>query len=177
MSSLAPRTGKSCTKCCEWKPLDGFYRRAASPDGLQHKCKQCDNADRKTHEIKRPDLAAARYARYRSSEKASRRGWYMRNRELVIRRAAQHKKSNPDRYRELARAYYRRNRDDFPARVAMRRARKKRASPTWANQDAIKSVYAEAIRRTKETGVKHHVDTIPRTTDIGRRCLNGRRRT
>lgn len=34
------------------------------------------------------------------------------------------------------------------------------ASPSWRDQDKIRAIYAEAERKTKETGVEHHVDHI-----------------
>ena len=100
--------------------------------------------------------------RYRGTERAQaiRRAWYEKNRTRLIQKATRHKKRNVEHSRALARAYYSRNKEDFPARTAFRRARKKAATPCWADQLAIKAIYAEAIRLTKETGVKHHVDHI-----------------
>lgn len=47
------------------------------------------------------------------------------------------------------------------AEKAMRRlARKRMATPAWANNGAILAFYAEAARLTAETGVEHHVDHI-----------------
>lgn len=37
---------------------------------------------------------------------------------------------------------------------------KLRATPVWADQSKIEAVYAEAIRLTNETGIKHDVDHI-----------------
>lgn len=34
------------------------------------------------------------------------------------------------------------------------------ASPAWRDRKAIKAIYAEAKRKTKETGIVHHVDHI-----------------
>lgn len=46
--------------------------------------------------------------------------------------------------------------------AAKRRVAKLKRTPPWANQDAIKAIYAEALRLTRETGIEHHVDhTIP----------------
>lgn len=33
-------------------------------------------------------------------------------------------------------------------------------TPPWANKKAIAAIYAEARRRTRETGVEHHVDHV-----------------
>jgi hypothetical protein len=42
--------------------------------------------------------------------------------------------------------------------VAKRRAAKLRRTPPWADMEAIKAVYEEARRLTRETGIDHHVD-------------------
>jgi len=39
-----------------------------------------------------------------------------------------------------------------------RRSAKIRRTPSWANFEAIRAVYAEAHRLTIETGIEHHVD-------------------
>lgn len=39
-----------------------------------------------------------------------------------------------------------------------RRAAKLQRTPAWADLDAIRAVYLEAQRRTRETGIQHHVD-------------------
>lgn len=44
--------------------------------------------------------------------------------------------------------------------VMRRHAAKLRATPAWADVDAIKAVYAAARRLTEETGIEHHVDHI-----------------
>lgn len=44
--------------------------------------------------------------------------------------------------------------------VAGRRHVQRERVPPWADTAAIRSVYAEAARRTKETGIAHHVDHI-----------------
>jgi len=41
---------------------------------------------------------------------------------------------------------------------AKRRAAEKQAMPSWADKKAIRAVYAEAERLTRETGIPHHVD-------------------
>ena len=41
-----------------------------------------------------------------------------------------------------------------------RRACKMQRTPAWADHAAIASVYAEAARLTRKTGIQHHVDHI-----------------
>jgi hypothetical protein len=42
--------------------------------------------------------------------------------------------------------------------AAKRRAAERSQTPAWADQEAIRAIYAEALRLTDETGVVHHVD-------------------
>lgn len=42
--------------------------------------------------------------------------------------------------------------------AAKRRTVKLQRAMAWADTDAIKAIYAEAHRRTRETGIPHHVD-------------------
>ncbi len=46
------------------------------------------------------------------------------------------------------------------AYVIARQTRIKKATPIWADKDAIKQFYIEAQRLTKETGIKHEVDHV-----------------
>jgi 5-methylcytosine-specific restriction endonuclease McrA len=48
----------------------------------------------------------------------------------------------------------------YAAREAARKAQKIRATPPWADMDAIRAIYEECSRITAETGVEHHVDHI-----------------
>lgn len=43
---------------------------------------------------------------------------------------------------------------------AQRRAKKLQAMPKWADTKAIRQIYAECQRITRETGIKHEVDHI-----------------
>lgn len=46
---------KRCLGCCQDLPLDRFYARAASKDGLQQRCKDCD------HEVTRANRLLLKY--------------------------------------------------------------------------------------------------------------------
>ncbi len=73
-----------------------------------------------------------------------------------IRSAEQLRFRKPERDREYRLKFP----EKFAARAAMRRARKLRATPPWADRKAIAAVYAECRRITLETGIEHHVDHI-----------------
>lgn len=86
--------------------------------------------------------------------------WKRENSEKVRENARQRRKQNPEREREIARRWRAKNGDKVRAKLSRRRARKKQATPPWADQRAIAAVYAEAVRLEKETGIPHHVDHI-----------------
>lgn len=46
------------------------------------------------------------------------------------------------------------------ASAAKRRSARRKQAPPWADLEAIKAIYAEALRLTNETGIPHHVDHI-----------------
>lgn len=67
------------------------------------------------------------------------------NREKRAAQTAEYRKANPGQNR---------------AAVARWRAAVLRATPAWADQDAITAVYVEAARLTDEQGRVYHVDHI-----------------
>jgi hypothetical protein len=88
---------------------------------------------------------------------------YQKNKEHYKNKAASWAEKNIDRRREIASAYASRNPEKLNAQARMRQTKKKMAMPKWITKDdidAIKEIYAEAHRLTKETGIKMHVDHI-----------------
>jgi hypothetical protein len=49
---------------------------------------------------------------------------------------------------------------NWVAYIIARQTRIKKATPVWADLDAIKQFYIEAQRLTKETGIQHEVDHV-----------------
>lgn len=144
---------KRCGTCQEHKPLDAFHASKRGRFGRCSKCKVCA-------------IAAAR-------------AWHAANKSSANRRSAEYRKQKPDYFRSYMAGYYDRHKDKIKqdvraretamgsamlpinAEKAMRRvARKRKATPAWANKAAIRSFYAEAARLTAETGVEHQVDHI-----------------
>ena len=101
------------------------------------------------------DKRAARRADYRKHTdryKQNAKELYDKNKEKRIDQTKQWKKNNKERYAIINRA-----------NVAKRNASKKRATPSWLTKehiDAIRAIYAEAVRLTVETGIPHEVDHI-----------------
>ncbi len=70
------------------------------------------------------------------------------------------REENLDRQKEMIKVWIKHN----PAKVrkyyTYYRARIKKATPSWADQDAIKSFYKQAQILTKETGTRYSVDHV-----------------
>ena len=92
--------------------------------------------------------------------RARRRAWYLVNKEKVKETQAKYY----DEHREKIRAYYlgwRKNNPGIAAALRMnRKALMLMAMPKWVNRENIARLYAEAARKSLETGVPHVVDHI-----------------
>ena len=104
---------------------------------------------------------------YRSSESGSAVRKAHRSREDVRAEATATKRkwraANPERHRKAQLDFYANNKEIVCIYAAKRRARKKKAMPSWLTEDQIqqiKEVYAEAKRLEEKTGIPHHVDHI-----------------
>ena len=119
----------------------------------------------------------AHRARYNSKERARAAVWRATHPEQVRARRQRHAEKHREeireksrvsrdkrrvRRRETDRAYYFTHREtcliSARAQTPIRRARVKQACPLWADMNAIRAIYAEAARLTRETGVAYEVD-------------------
>lgn len=62
-----------------------------------------------------------------------------------------------DRY---SKEYYAKNAEYYTEKTIRRRRKLDKATPPWADLDAIRKIYRYASRITKTTGIEHHVDHI-----------------
>lgn len=91
------------------------------------------------------------YLRNRGTEelkvarRAAAKRFYWKHREEILARRAAWLAANPHINRESVRRY-----------KAMRAGQ----SPKWADKKRIREIYAEAVRRSKATGIPHEVDHI-----------------
>ena len=76
---------KSCSKCGSSKPVDLFYKRSRSSDGLASWCKDC----------------------FRECNQ----GWYEKNKKKSSDRAREYRDRNKERLAEYSKKYYQENRD------------------------------------------------------------------
>lgn len=131
-ATVAPAipTHKTCTKCGETKPMVEYSPQKLGKHGRTAQCKACFRAYNKAN----AERKKARDKEWRDRNAVTWRGYTNRWRA-----------ENPD----IANA-----------QNAKRRARIIKACPPWVDLAAIRAVYAEAQRLTKETGIPHEVDHI-----------------
>lgn len=159
---------RACSKCGIEKPLDEFHVDKSASGGRSQRCKECakakarawnaSNKERKRltnrkWDAENPEKMRASVEKYRSKNhdryKAMERARSEKNSALAVERVKAWRAKNP----ELSAARRR-------AETATRRARIKRACPSWADLEKIKEIYAQADRLSRETGIPHDVDHI-----------------
>jgi hypothetical protein len=139
-------TAKKCARCQICKPAQEFGLNSAKKDGLQVYCKSC-------------------MKQYRSEKAYDKLRWQER-REHESKRNRQYRQLNADRllpaYRERAAARRIANPGAIRANNIARKHGERRATPTWADIQAINAVYAAAKEMEAADGIKRHVDhTVP----------------
>ena len=124
---------KTCTKCKSEKSLSEFYKRSGTDTYLSW-CKQCKRESGKSWN-----------ERNKQKHSELNRKWYEENKEHHLANSKQWYESNKHRKLETT------------------TAREKRcvlATPTWADRELIKELYALARKLTEQTGIPHEVDHV-----------------
>lgn len=170
---------KACRCCGVKKSPREFNRRSLSKDGLRGECKECQSSYNALRYAKSPEFFREKVAQHVAANHEAvcvrRRERYAANPERVLapqRRYYQLKKAERGAYRRewakknpgLERIYSQRCRRKAPekraAKTALRNALKKKATPPWADLQAIQRIYKKAADLSKKTGVKFHVDHL-----------------
>jgi len=126
--------GKVCKKCNTKKLLSDFHKCSRNKSGVQSKCKNC----------------ASKLAKER----------YIENTEKVLLINARWRNKHRDRHRKAQKQWEQKNPSSKYFYTAVRRARKKNATPAWADMDRIKYTYAHCHWLNKTFGHNMHVDHI-----------------
>jgi hypothetical protein len=135
---------KVCSKCKTEKSLDEFGKRKDTKDGRKYYCQACAVI-----------LAAAQRAKSPDKESKRQKAYYRKNREKRIAKAAKWTRDNRGRVNK--------RRSETGCGAADRakyRAAKKQQTPPWADLNAIRRIYSECARLSRDTGVEYHVDHI-----------------
>lgn len=140
------------------KTLDVKYREQNRERYRQNTKKWVEeNAEKKRRADREYRKAHASKLRARS------RDWREKNAEVLRRRKLEYREANVEKVRAKDREWKRLNPDKVASANARRRAHRKHALPRWLSPEqhrAIQRVYAEARRRSEQSGVPHHVDHI-----------------
>ena len=137
--------GKICSRCKVFKQASMFSKNTRSKIGLQSKCRQCVSELHFLNREKRLKTQKAYYEKNKEKINKSNMEWAAKNRDVVNRNIKKWKEKN----KELVYFY-----------TATRRARKKNATPAWADVDRIKYKYAHCHWLNKTFGYNMHVDHI-----------------
>lgn len=155
-------TRKTCTKCKVEDDLSSFNKDKTRTDGLFPWCRTCIKANNKT-----------KYIANKEAYNLARKLDYQKKKDAYKANAKRWAEENPEKRKEIRLKYARANkekkridnkkhRDENPglyrAHFKKRQQLKRNAMPAWANEAAIRLIYDECSRISKETGVKHHVD-------------------
>ncbi len=150
-----------CIECGIVKPLDEFYPRPDTKAGYRPACKRCWN-------IKRAASEKARGVYKTRREYYARR--FVENRERLTALDTLWKRANRTKAVTYANNWRLANKAKANAITSSRRAKKKNATPAWANKFFIEEIYELARLRTEQKtgGVNDwHVDHIvPLKSDI-----------
>jgi hypothetical protein len=147
---MADADSKCCSKCGVHKSLDKFSKHSGSRDGLRGYCKDCHTAystrwiaENREHYNKRiRDDRAANPDKYRQWSNAYKESDPHHFRE--VKRAWV--KNNPEKRKAIIRKYHSTRHVEDLMKVRARQAAKLRATPAWADEDAMLEIYREARR-------------------------------
>lgn len=121
-------------------------------------------ASNKAYHIKNAEHVSARKKRTRLLNKEAEREYskeyYKKNAAKRLAANKQWREDNRDYELARRKAWSKANPHLCVAQVAKRNARKRNATPAWADLEKMQAFYAEAARLTSETGIRHEVDHI-----------------
>lgn len=115
---VGPICFKSCTKCGESKPLEGFNRQPAGKYRRKGECKACQATAGQAYVAANPRTKAARG-----------RAW---------------SEANPGKIAAKNKAWREEHRGTMAAYASLRRAGKSRATPLWADHSKIVAIFKAA---------------------------------
>lgn len=149
---------KACTLC--GITSDNFSPHKLAKDGLQTRCRPCFAARRAEWRRSNPDRAKAEFAEWRDKNPDYWRQYYATNTEAESQRKAADRMARREVYLARERAAQAADTGGMAARLAKRRARKKRATPAWADHSAIAALYRLAAVYSEMLGEPMHVDHV-----------------
>lgn len=156
-----------CKTCGELKSLEAFTKHKLAKGGHLSHCKPCLALKSKAYKAQDPEKwKAINRESKRSSltakdaDKKRKKVAYSKDPKKFLERNKAYYQANREKVASQALAYRKENKDRFSLLAAERNSRRRTATPSWVNGEAILSFYRESRMLTKLTGVKHEVDHI-----------------
>lgn len=167
---------KTCTHCKQKKPLDEFYKRASSKDGLMTWCKDCYAEWAKEYYRKNKDKISKKHKEYnatfdakdrarqrsRTPEARKRRKeyedrnqevirarkakYYAKNRERILKKSAEYKRNNLDKTHAWAKKY----RENHKAQIAEYHRQYREKNREMLRQKALGRLHNDPLHKVKE---------------------------
>jgi hypothetical protein len=124
------------------------------------RCPECNREYERQRYARDPQRA--KKWRHENSERFReyQKKYYENNLEKMREQDKNRYKKDPSKKLKSSLKWQANNPEKANARNARRRAAKIQSAAPWADKDAIKKIYLECHRLTKETGIKHEVDHI-----------------
>lgn len=156
-------------KACRREYRVKFYaenRERLIAEVIQYQKDNPDKVNERTHRyrLRHPEKEKARAVKYKQENaekiKQSNKRYRDNNKEKVTLANKKYSVANAEIIRIKRKIYAQNNKGYINFRTRLRQARKRQATPSWANLDKIKELYVLAQQLELETGVKYHVDHI-----------------
>lgn len=139
---------KQCLTCKEVRNFSFFCKKKHGKYGLSSRCKLCDKLYYEKNSVKAKQKASQWRLNNQQKVLENKKSHYQKNSELYKSRARKWESENKIKHDELSYFY-----------CARRRSHKKTCTPSWADVDAIKAIYAKASMMRKN-GLDVEVDHI-----------------
>jgi hypothetical protein len=150
-------TGHRCYRCGHDKPASEFVKKSSARDGLSGICKPCKRADDAEYRKNNKEKLKAAYHKMIEDRPTFWADYYARHRTKELLRVAELSKENPEKKREMYRAWYENNPEYHVAwrlkniekcREKQRRAyAKKQATPRGRLENSVRAGVHKGILR------------------------------
>lgn len=161
---------KVCTKCGIEKNVDRYSKQTKGRLGVRADCKDCEAARMKLYYESNREASSSRTKQWYEQNKEVatiyRKAYYKNNKKSISVSQSLYRKANHKDVYARIRQWQQHNPDKVNAIIAKRRARKMQATPAWADEETIDSMYKLAMLFNR-TGINLHVDhVVPLQSDL-----------
>lgn len=142
-----------CTACKSDQPTEAFISKVGKPTKTCKTCRTAGAAKFRAHYVKNAEGVRKRIDKWREDNPEQ----FKANRKVRHKRW---KKKYPEKVIAQHRRWRKKNAGKHAANESARQAQKLKATPGWADMEAIQRIYVLAQQLKRETGDSIHVDHI-----------------